>query len=501
MSESKKIPAQEAAKRIMEHMLPYKDSDNNSYIAKKEYPAICFKLTNSEESIKIIRSIAKTLNIPLNKNRLLEILDEIDSCCYDDGKPIEINNRVAAYKDGYIYHLSNNKYLNVSSNGTNLINSPPEGVYFCRRAGFQDMDIRESSNKTFVSLLARFNCPKDEKLLLLAWLIYTVSTPKSELKPYPILKIQAPAGSGKSVLSGKLIRGLLDANDNEMINMQRNPKDIAISAQNGHVVIYDNLRLISPDVSDVLCQVSTGGSLSSRTLYSNNAESTIKMRSALVLNGIHDYATESDLISRCVTIRLKPLVDSQRQSEAELSRQLEIELPEYIHLLHRLAAKILKTQDSVTVTYKSRMADFALYVAGLEKVIGIPEGRLQDAYKHNVEQSTIAGVIDDSLYDSLMRFAQQYSKNSPWQGTPKELLNSLTLSNQSSSDMPKNAAAMSRRIPMLQSALTSNGVHIIRGRATDRYFQVWSENTVETDEATESKPDNSTVSSTETSFL
>ncbi len=34
MSESKKIPAQEAAKRIMEHMLPYKDSDNNSYIAK-----------------------------------------------------------------------------------------------------------------------------------------------------------------------------------------------------------------------------------------------------------------------------------------------------------------------------------------------------------------------------------------------------------------------------------------------------------------------------------
>jgi hypothetical protein len=44
---------------------------------------------------------------------------------------------------------------------------------------------------------------------LLAWLIYTVSTPKSELKPYPILKIQAPAGSGKSVLSGKLIRELL----------------------------------------------------------------------------------------------------------------------------------------------------------------------------------------------------------------------------------------------------------------------------------------------------
>ena len=147
------------------------------------------------------------------------------------------------------------------------------------------------------------------------------------------------------------------------------------------------------------------------------------------------------------------------------------------------------------------MADFALYVAGLEKVIGIPEGRLQAAYKHNVEQSTIAGVIDDSLYDSLMRFAQQYSKTSPWQGTPKELLNSLTLSNQFSSDMPKNAAAMSRRIPMLQSALSSNGVHIIRGRATDRYFQVWSENAVGGDEMTESKLDSSTAAPTNISFL
>ena len=40
MSETKKIHAQEAAKGLMEHMLPYKDSDNNSYIAKKEYTAI-----------------------------------------------------------------------------------------------------------------------------------------------------------------------------------------------------------------------------------------------------------------------------------------------------------------------------------------------------------------------------------------------------------------------------------------------------------------------------
>jgi len=41
--------------------------------------------------------------------------------------------------------------------------------------------------------------------------------------------------------------------------------------------------------------------------------------------------------------------------------------------------------------------------------------------------------------------------------------------------MPRNAAAMSRKLPMIHDALASNGVHVIRGRATDRYYDVWFE--------------------------
>ncbi|MFQ1923058.1 hypothetical protein ACK340_16525, partial [Aeromonas veronii] len=116
-------------------------------------------------------------------------------------------------------------------------------------------------------------------------------------------------------------------------------------------------------------------------------------------------------------------------------------------------------------------------VAGLEAVLGQEAGVLQEAYKQNVEQAKVAGVVDDSLFVSLSMFAKRYSKIDPWRGTPHELLSALEAQTSFAigSDMPKNAAALSRKIPVLLDALTSNGVQAIRGRATDRYYKVWFE--------------------------
>ncbi len=201
------------------------------------------------------------------------------------------------------------------------------------------------------------------------------------------------------------------------------------------------------------------------------------MRCALVLNGIHTFVTESDLVSRCLNITLKPIPDEARCSESELSAKLEEQLPSLIYTLHVLTAKTIATKGSAKVLYRSRMADFSLWVAGLEAVLGQEAGVLQEAYKQNVEQAKVAGVVDDSLFVSLSMFAKRYSKIDPWRGTPHELLSALEAQTSIAigSDMPKNAAALSRKIPVLLDALTSNGVQAIRGRATDRYYKVWFE--------------------------
>ncbi len=238
-----------------------------------------------------------------------------------------------------------------------------------------------------------------------------------------------------------------------------------------------DLRFIRHELSDGLCQVATGGSTVGRKLYTDGQEFSMDLRCALVLNGIHTFLTESDLVSRCVNINLAPIGSEQRLSEAELSAKFDEQLPSLIYTLHVLAAKVLAAKDSVEITFKSRMADFSVWVAGLETVLKLPQGQLQDAYRKNVEQAKVAGVVDDSLFVALCNFATRYPKTSSWHGTPHELLSALEAQTAVSlgSDMPKNAAAMSRRLPMLQDALASNGVYVYRGKASVRYYDVWFE--------------------------
>jgi hypothetical protein len=357
-----------------------------------------------------------------------------------------------------------------------VVNKPPHEIYFMESSTMLAAPV-PTLRVDVQALLRWFNCDNAQKLLLLAWLTYTVATPKAAQLPYPILVVRAPAGSGKTFMCSKVIRQLVDPCQVASQTMPRVIKDVAISAQNSHALIYDNLRFIRHELSDGLCQVATGGSTVGRKLYTDGQEFSMDLRCALVLNGIHTFVTESDLVSRCVNVSLTPIEGKQRRSEAELSAQFDKELPSLLYTLHTLAAKVLAVKDSVDIAFKSRMADFSVWVAGLETVLKLPKGVLQNAYKANVEQAKVAGVVDDSLFVALSTFAQRYPKSNPWHGTPHELLSALEAQTSVGlgSDMPRSPAAMSRRIHVLLDALTSNGVHVIRGRATDRYYNVWFE--------------------------
>ncbi|MGR6752086.1 hypothetical protein [Aeromonas taiwanensis] len=452
-----------------------KDSADQPLVIFTDQPAVCHPL-KAERVRRGMHSHAKKVGMGLNRTRFEEVLDELDAITFEDGETITAHYRVAPMLGGYLYHLGDGRFLQATDGRAVVTTTIPNGLYFTETSTMIAAPTPELKFD-LKALLKWFNCSDKEKLLLLAWLTYTVATPKAAQLPYPILVVRAPAGSGKTFMCSRVIRQLVDPCQVASQTMPKAVKDIAISAQNSHVLIYDNLRYIRHDLSDGLCQVATGGSTVGRKLYTDGQEYSMDLRCALVLNGIHTFVTESDLVSRCVNVNLTPIESKQRRSEAELSAQFDKELPSLLYTLHTLAAKVLAVKDSVDITFKSRMTDFAVWVAGLETVLKLPKGALQNAYKANVEQAKVAGVVDDSLFVALSTFAQRYSKSNPWHGTPHELLSALEAQTSVSlgSDMPRNASAMSRKIPMIHDALTSNGVHVIRGRATDRYYDVWFE--------------------------
>ncbi|MGU5759982.1 hypothetical protein [Aeromonas hydrophila] len=255
----------------------------------------------------------------------------------------------------------------------------------------------------------------------MAWLTYTVATPKAAKLPYPILAVRAPAGSGKTFICSKAIRQLVDPSLVASQAIPKTIKEVALLASQSHLLVYDNIRSIRHELSDGLRQVTTGGSTVGRKLYTDGQEFSMDLRCPLVLNGIHTFVTESDLVSRCVNINLDPTGIDQRKSEGSLGAKYDEELPPLIYTLHVLAAKVLAVKNKVEVRYiryKSRMADFSVWIAGLEAVLQRPQGQLQDAYRKNVEQAKVAGVVDDSLFVALCNFAKRYPMTSPWHSTP-----------------------------------------------------------------------------------
>ncbi|EPU3918525.1 hypothetical protein [Aeromonas hydrophila] len=452
-----------------------KDASGQPLVIFTGQTGICYSL-KSEKVLRALRSHAKQHAQRLNKNRIEEMIDELDAMAYEEGDTVVTHYRVAPYLTGYIYNLGASRFLQVTSDHVEVTTMLPKGVYFVETTNM--LSAPDPEPKLDVkALLGWFNCSNADKVLLLAWLTFVVATPKAAKISTPILVVRAPAGSGKTFMCSQVIRQLVDPSAVASQALPKQVKDIAISGQNNHVLIYDNLRQINNELSDVLCQIATGSAISGRKLYTDDQEVCLELRGALVLNGIHNFVSESDLVSRCVNISLNPISSDQRRSETELSVKFDEELPSLMFTLHTIASRILAVKNNVEVSYKNRMADFSVWVAGLEAVLGQKPGAIQQAYRANVEQAKVAGIVDDSLFVSLSAFAKHYSKGNPWHGTPHALFNALTSQSTVSigTDMPKNPSAMSRRLTTILDALASDGVYAKRDRVTNRSYDVWFE--------------------------
>lgn len=200
-------------------------------------------------------------------------------------------------------------------------------------------------------------------------LSYTLAHPKLATTKYVILLLQGEQGSGKSFLC-QIIQSLIDPNNVGIQILPTNGKDLAIAAQNSHVLIYDNVRGFKQMMADLMCIASTGGALSSRQLYTDADQAIQRLHVALILNGIHDFVNQPDLAQRCLPIHFKPLPAQIRRSESDLMREFECDLPAIQRGLFDLIANILQHLPSVEITKHERMIDFVRWLAAMEKARG-----------------------------------------------------------------------------------------------------------------------------------
>lgn len=326
----------------------------------------------------------------------------------------EVFTRIAEL-DGTIYlDLVDDDWrvIKITCDGWEVVSDYP--VKFRRAKGMKPLPIPES-NGSLNDLDEFLNIQGDSLKLVKGWLLAC-------LKPnidYPVLVLQGEQGCAKSTACEVLCE-LVDPNGENLKTAPKDERDLAISATNRLVVCFDNLSGIKTWLSDTLCRISTGGGFSTRKLHTDNEEMIFNLHNPILLNGIDEIATRSDLLDRSIIIYLQTI--ESRKPKQEFWNEFEMAKPRILGALLDTFCEALRNIDDVIFEDYPRMADFTKLATAAEKALGLEANEFVEIYNKNRNEANKL-VIEISYLSSII--FDLVSDKEEWVGIAKDIKDRL----------------------------------------------------------------------------
>lgn len=298
--------------------------------------------------------------------------------------------------------------------------------------------------------------------------------------PYPLLLLGGEQGSAKTT-TARLLRSLVDPNTADVRAETTDVRDLAIAANNAHVIALDNLSRLTAAMSDALCRLSTGGGFSTRRLYSDDEEAIFGATRPVIITSIADVVSRADLLDRALSVRLCAIPDVERRDEAELWERYEELRPRILGALLDGLVVALGEIDTVktTTVSKPRMADAYLWALAASTAFGIDRSILERAW-WATRNDAIASVLEDSVIAAQLRaLLERELADAPLVSlTATQLLETLSADESVSRQygFPKSARSLAGEVRRLAPALRATGINHQEGREpkTGRRLHVFS---------------------------
>jgi hypothetical protein len=231
------------------------------------------------------------------------------------GPTVPVHYRVAGDDGAIIIDLGDDAWraVQVTSDGWRLLDHHP--VRFARTGGMAALPVPEAGG-SIDELRPFVNTDDDDWRLLVGWLLAALR-PGS---PYPVAVLHGEQGSAKST-AAKVLRKLVDPNVVPLRAAPHALDDLMVSSCSSWCVAYDNLSHLQPWLSDALCRLSTGGGLSKRQLYTDGDEVLLDAQRPVIINGIEELATRSDLLDRALLVECPLIPEAERKDDRPLQRR------------------------------------------------------------------------------------------------------------------------------------------------------------------------------------
>ena len=400
---------------------------------------------------------------------LANVLTVIESIAEFDGDRHNLGNRVAMQSGDVWYDLANDRWqaVRITPQGWSIENDPP--ILF-RRFSHTEAQVTPVSGGNVRDVFNFVNISDREQQILFA--VYLVSCFLPGFA-HPMPYVYGPQGSAKSTLS-KVVRKLVDPSKIEVISLTNNPEQLAQQLNHHHLVFYDNVSYIKGDVADLLSRAITGSGFSKRVNYSDDDDFIFNVQVNVGINGINlSVAHKPDLLERSILFELERMEDSGRKEEHELMAAFAEAQPRIFGAILDTVAKALALKPSISVPSLPRMADFALYGCAIAEALGYGQDEFLDAYRANIASQTEEVINNDSTAVLLVKFMRNQDE---WTGSYTDLLNALKREELDSMrpdmTLPKNAAALSRKLGVLKTTLAAAGIHFTVNKGEQRSITI-----------------------------
>lgn len=353
-----------------------------------------------------------------NAQSLSEALATLEARAKYEGEPRQVFVRLGHLGDRVYLDLGRSDWsvVEISAGGWEVLKESP--ILFERPQGLLPLPLPERDG-LIDDLFDLMNIRKKDRALLLGWLVMCFH-PKG---PYPILVLSGEQGTGKSSLA-RLLKNLLDPGKAGIRKEPSSLQDLVLAANNSWLLAFDNISRISGDLSDALCRMSTGSGFATRKLYANDEEVLFEASRPMLVNGIGDFITRSDLMDRSIVLVLSKIAKDQRKTEAEIRVLFEKGHGRLLGAILDGVCGALCRLAEVKLEELPRMADFALWATAAEPGLGLPNDSFMRAYLDN-QKNGHRVILDASPVGIAIERLLKKRPGGKWKGTPTELRDAL----------------------------------------------------------------------------
>ncbi len=312
-----------------------------------------------------------------------------------------------------------------------------------------------------IAELRRFvNVGSDDDFVLLVSFVVVSLRGKG---PFPVFVLGGEQGSAKSTCC-RVMRELIDPNTAPLRRPPRDERDIMIAAKNSNLVAFDNISYLPDWLSDCLCSLATGGGFGTRQLFEDDQEILFDAMRPIILNGIGSIATRGDLLDRSIIVTMPTIDDDRRREESDFYRSFNYARPKLLGALLDTLSAVLRTEKSVTLSSRPRMADFARVAVAATENLPWDKDTFLNAYQGNRHEANAVTLESSLVAEALLDLVEgQYSMSTTAPDLLEDLGNKATEKQRESKAWPKTAKGLSNALRRLAPALRRAGVDISFG--------------------------------------